>query len=71
MKKILITGASGGIGSAITEKFLNFGFSMILTSSSIEGLTILKKKYGNEHFYYILNFNEKNLFEKSLKQISD
>ena len=34
MKKILITGASGGIGSSIADKFLKNKYEMILTSSS-------------------------------------
>ena len=33
-KKVLITGASGGIGSAICDKFYAEGFNRILTSSS-------------------------------------
>ena len=35
-KKIFITGSSGGIGSAICEKFLNHDCKLILTSSSKE-----------------------------------
>jgi len=71
MKKILITGASGGIGSAIADKFLKVDFTLILTSSSDYNLNLLKKKYGDKHFYYLLNFNEQETFEKSLKQISN
>jgi len=71
MKKILITGASGGIGSAITDKFSKIDFTLILTSSSDYNLNSLKKKYGNKHFYYLLNFNEQETFEESLKQISN
>lgn len=69
--KILITGASGGIGSAITDKFLKRDYVLILTSSSNETLDLLKKKYGNNHFYYTLNFNEPNAFDDALKQISN
>ena len=70
MKKILITGASGGIGSSITEKFLNNNFTLILTSSSEKNLDLLKNEYGNDHFYYILNFNDQPNFENTLKKIS-
>lgn len=70
MKKILITGASGGIGSSIARKFHKLDFSLILTSSSYENLDILKEKYGNKHYYYVLNFSETKSFEESLKQIS-
>jgi 3-oxoacyl-[acyl-carrier protein] reductase len=70
MDKILITGASGGIGSSISEKFLKSNYTLILTSSSVEKLDSLKKKYGGNHFYYILNFNELESFELTLKKIA-
>ncbi len=70
MKKILITGASGGIGSSIVEKFIEKKFKLILTSSSNTTLEILREKYGNDHFYYNLNFNDISNFEKILKQIA-
>ena len=71
MKKILITGASGGIGSSIADKFLKNKYEMILTSSSDATLDKLKQKYGNNHHYYILDF--KNLEENHiiLKKISE
>ena len=34
INKIFITGASGGIGSAICDKFNKKNFSLVLTSSS-------------------------------------
>ena len=70
MKKIIITGASGGIGSKITDKFFESNYKLILTSSSKEKLESLKNKYGNKHYYYILNFNDKNNFEDTLKSIA-
>ena len=70
MKKILITGASGGIGSSIVEKFKDKKFKLILTSSSNATLDILREKYGNYHFYYNLNFNDTSNFETILKQIA-
>ena len=48
MKKILITGASGGIGSSIADRFLKNKYEMILTSSSNLTLSKLKEKYGNK-----------------------
>ena len=70
MKKILVTGASGGIGSAIVDKFLMSNWNLILTSSSMITLDKLKDKYGSHHYYYVLNFNEPISFEDTLKQIS-
>ena len=69
MKKILITGASGGIGSSIVNKFQD-DHKLILTSSSESTLVKLKQKYGNEHYYYLLNFRDINSFETTLKKIS-
>ena len=53
-QKIFITGASGGIGSAITKKFHEKGHQLILTSSSKEKLVILSELYGKYHDYYFL-----------------
>ena len=61
MKKILITGASGGIGSSIAKKFNNNDNKLILTSSSKSNLEKLKDNFGDDHFYYLLNFSSKNL----------
>ena len=71
MKKILITGASGGIGSSIADKFLKNKYEMILTSSSDNSLSKLKEKYGNNHHYYILNFNNPDENNIILKKISE
>ena len=69
MKKILITGASGGIGSSIADKFLRHGCEMILTSSSEATLKNLKQKYGNNHHYYILDFKNPDENNIVLKKI--
>ena len=71
MKKILITGASGGIGSSIADKFLKNKYEMILTSSSDNSLSKLKEKYGNNHYYYILDFNDPDENNIILKKISE
>jgi len=70
MKKIFITGASGGIGSSIADKFLEDNNVMILTSSSTQNLDKLKDKYGKNNFYYPLDFNDPISFERTLKEIS-
>ena len=67
MKKILITGASGGIGSSIVKKLLNKDSSLVLTSSSESNLKKLKDKFGKDHFYYIVDFNDESSFENTLK----
>jgi len=46
-KKILITGASGGIGDELVKKFLSLGGNVIGTGTKAEKLDLLKKKYSN------------------------
>ena len=46
-KKILITGATGGIGSSLVEKFEKLGSKILATGTNEEKLNILKKKYPN------------------------
>ena len=44
-KKILITGATGGIGNSLVQKFYNLGSSIVATGTNEEKLDKLKKKY--------------------------
>ena len=46
-KKILITGATGGIGNALVDKFNNLGASIFATGTNEEKLKILKENYPN------------------------
>ena len=46
-KKVLITGATGGIGNSLVEKFCNLGSSILATGTNEEKLENLKKKYPN------------------------
>ena len=48
-KKILITGATGGIGNCLVEKFYNFGCSIVASGTNEEKLDKLKKKFSNIH----------------------
>ena len=43
-KKILITGATGGIGNEIVKKFLNLGGNILATGRNTEKLDAIKKK---------------------------
>ncbi len=70
IKKILITGASGGIGSAISNKFKSKNFSMILTSSSDEKLENLKKIYGENNYYYKVDLLDSANLQDCLDKIS-
>ena len=46
-KKVIITGATGGIGNSLVEKFYNYGSSIVATGTNEEKLNNLKKKYPN------------------------
>tara|TARA_B100000029_G_scaffold399310_1_gene397998 strand:- start:218 stop:952 length:735 start_codon:yes stop_codon:yes gene_type:complete len=46
-KKILITGASGGIGSELVKKFEALGGDVLGTGTKTEKLDLLKKKFSN------------------------
>ena len=46
-KKVLITGASGGIGNALVKKFTQLGANVLGTGTKIEKLDSLKKQYPN------------------------
>jgi 3-oxoacyl-[acyl-carrier protein] reductase len=44
-KKVLITGATGGIGNSLVEKFYNLGSTIVATGTNEEKLSNLKKKF--------------------------
>ena len=46
-KKILITGATGGIGNELVKKFLQLGGNVLATGTKAEKLDVIKKKYPN------------------------
>ena len=69
-KKIFITGASGGIGSAICKKFVDKNFILVVTSSSNEKILQLKNLYGNQHYYYKIDLSDPNNVQTCLDEIS-
>ena len=46
-KNIIVTGASGGIGNSIVEKFYENGANVLATGTNIEKLEKLKKQFKN------------------------
>ena len=48
-KKVLITGATGGIGNCLVEKFYNLGATIVASGTNEEKLNYLKKKFSNIH----------------------
>tara|TARA_B100000989_G_C19490608_1_gene449597 strand:- start:250 stop:981 length:732 start_codon:yes stop_codon:yes gene_type:complete len=71
INKIFITGASGGIGTAICNKFKSKNFTLILTSTSEEKIEKLKSIYGNNQFYYKVDLSNPENLDNCLKIISN
>ena len=46
---IILTGATGGIGSSILENLILTGANVLATGTNDEKLTLIKKKYTNVH----------------------
>ena len=46
-KKILITGATGGIGGSLVKKFVSLEGNVLATGTNTEKLDILKKDFPN------------------------
>ena len=53
-KKILVTGATGGIGREIVKKFVSLDGEVLATGTNIEKLDLLKKEFPNIR---VLNFD--------------
>ena len=48
-KKILVTGATGGIGKALVQKFVSLEGNVLATGTKTEKLDALKKEFPNIH----------------------
>ena len=74
-KKVLITGAAGGIGRALCSKFIENGCVLICTSTNNDKLDKLNNEFGNHHFYYKLDLSDINNISENfnliLKQHND
>ena len=70
-KKVFLTGASGGIGKALSEKFIINGAKLIFTSSNNNKLDELKNLYGDSHSYYLLDLSKKDDLMDKVKNITE
>ena len=70
-KKVLLTGASGGIGKALSQKFINSGANLIFTSSKNDKLDELRNLYGDVHSYYLLDLSKKENLLGNIKNIRE
>ena len=69
-KKILLTGASGGIGKGISEKLNTLNHKIIFTSSNDQNLEKLKHDFGNDHYYYKTDLGNMNQLPNDLDKIT-
>ena len=69
-KKIFITGASGGIGLSICEKFKKKEYQLILTSSSKEKINFLQNKFGSDNFYYEVDISDNKSLQNCVDQVA-
>ena len=67
-KKILITGATGGIGGALVKKFISLGGSVFATGTKSEKLDILKKN-NPEIKIKKFNLSEHNEIENFINSV--
>ena len=65
-KKILITGATGGIGNCLVKKFNDYGSKIIATGTNEEKLNNLKKSFPNIHTE-IFKLDEHNKIENFIE----
>ncbi len=67
-KKILITGATGGIGNSLIKKFSDLNSKIIATGTNEEKLNNLKKNFNNIHIEKF-NLGEHNKIEEFINNI--
>ena len=70
-RKIFITGASGGIGYAVSDLFHRKNFTLILTATSEEKIQKLRNKFGENHFYYKIDLSNRQDLQANLENISN
>ena len=70
-KKVLITGASGGIGTSLCDKFIVNKCKIIFTSSNHENLKNLENKYGGDHSYYFMDMSNIDTISSEMEKITN
>ena len=69
-KKILITGATGGIGNSLVEKFNSFGALIFATGTNEKKLEDLKNKFNNIYVEK-LKLDEHDKIEKFIDNVAE
>ena len=68
-KKIIVTGASGGIGNSIIEKLNEAGANILASGTRIEKLDELKSKYENTFSVIIPCYNSENFISNAIQSV--
>lgn len=75
-KIVVVTGAGGGIGKALSEVFMREESTLVLIAKAKEDVNEMKKKYGQNHKYYVCDLSKRedllgliNNLKKDLKHI--
>ena len=75
MKRILITGATGGIGSELVKLYTSKGYYVLAFGTNFEKLNLLKDKYKDKIEIFSCNMKNKedikSTFEKNEKELSN
>ncbi len=69
-KKVLITGATGGIGNCLVDKFVSHGALIVASGTNEEKLKNLKKKYPDIHTEKF-RLDEHNKIEEFIDKIDN
>ena len=70
-KTVIITGAGGGIGSALVERLFREEAKLILIEKTKEALKKLVSKYGERYKYYVCDFLDKKEFFGLVKHLNE
>ncbi len=71
-KRILVVGASQGIGAQVALTFSKLGAQLILAARNEEKLkNVLKGLEGDKHQYYCMDVKQLGMLESSVKEIVD
>ena len=70
-KKVLITGATGGIGGSIVKKFLSLNAKVLGTGTNIEKLEKLKKRIHSSIKVKQFDISSHSEIEKFIDDVSE
>lgn len=68
MKKVLVTGATGGIGYSIAKHFKNNGYKVFVTGRNCEKLMKIEQEFD---FSYCCDLSKQNELENLVKSVGD